>query len=302
MNEYLTAGAVLLVLLAAALLSWRRAECTIRRLDQMLRAAMAGGGHPVSPEQGMSELERRLEQYLAAERVSAQEARVREERVNTLLADLSRVTREPVAEVQACARQLARQPLTPQGRDCVQTISRRAQVLQTRIEALVTASQLETGGLSLHPQEDDLAPVVRRAAARYAPRAWDKEVSLKVGKAQGRAFFDAKWTEEALCGLLDNAVKYTAPGGEIHVEVLSGEEGAAVRISDTGPGIPEQEQARIFQRFYQAPQGQGEPGAGMGLYVSRFIAEKQGGSLQVESVLGKGSAFSLSLPGKEPPR
>ena len=80
------------------------------------------------------------------------------------------------------------------------------------------------------------------------------------------------------------------------VEVKNYELFSAIRVSDSGPGIPEEEQARIFGRFYRTPGAYQAEGVGIGLYLTRQIAEKQGGYVKVESTPGKGSAFSLFLP------
>ena len=227
------------------------------------------------------------------------ELREKEFLKNTI-SDISHQTKTPVANLQLYAQLLEEQPLTPQGKDCAKAISVQAEKLQNLIEALVKASRLETGILVLHPQNDELGPVVARAAAQYAPKAWDKEVSLTVVQGEGQAVFDAKWTEEALCNLLDNAVKYTPSGGSIRVEVQNYELFSAIQVSDTGPGIPEQEQAEIFGRFCRASGAYQQDGVGIGLYLTRQIAQHQGGYVKVESVLGKGSTFSLYLPREKP--
>lgn len=94
--------------------------------------------------------------------------------------------------------------------------------------------------------------MVERAAAQYAPKAAGKGITLTTRQVEGSAVFDPKWTEEAVCNLLDNAVKYTPSGGTVAVEVKNYELFSAIRVSDTGPGIPEGEQAKIFGRFYRA--------------------------------------------------
>ena len=138
--------------------------------------------------------------------------------------------------------------------------------------------------------------MAERAVAQYAPKAAAKGLSLTMGPIAGSAVFDPKWTEEALCNLLDNAVKYTPAGGAVTVSVQAYELFAAVRVRDTGPGIPEDEQARIFGRFYRAPAAYQAEGVGIGLYLARQIAAGQGGYVKVESAPGAGSAFSLYLP------
>ena len=141
-----------------------------------------------------------------------------------------------------------------------------------------------------------LAPVVERAISQYAPRAAERDITLTLGQVEAAAVFDAKWTEEAVCNLLDNAVKYTPSGGTVSVEVKNYALFSSIRVTDTGPGIPEGEQAKIFGRFYRAPSAYQADGVGIGLYLTRQIAEKQGGYVKVESAPGKGSTFSLYIP------
>lgn len=295
MNGYLTVISVLLLLLAAAAISWRRADENVKQLDKLLTDAM-DGRLPQEPSEQAASLERRLREYLAYNGQSARTVQAQTEQIGALVTDISNQAQEPIGELQRYVKQLFQQPLTPEEQACAQGIAAQADRLQALVEAMVKTSRLETGEISLHTQADELAPMVSRAAARYAPKAWDKEVTLTTGDDQGRAVFDAKWTEEALCCLLDNAVKYTSSGGSIRVEVRNEEKFSVIQVSDTGPGIPEQDQARIFGRFCSIPQKDQPKGVGMGLYFARQVAEGQGGYIKVESILGKGSTFSLYLP------
>ena len=138
--------------------------------------------------------------------------------------------------------------------------------------------------------------MVERAVAQYAPKAGEKGIVLTTQQTEGSAVFDPKWTEEAVCNLLDNALKYTPAGGTVTVEVKNYELFSAIRVSDTGLGISKGEQAKIFGRFYRAPGAYQAEGVGIGLYLTGQIAEKQGGYVKVESTPGKGSAFSLYIP------
>ena len=297
MTGWLAAGAALLAALGAVFYSRRRTARLLARLDEMLAAAMDGSfTEQRFDESRLSALESRLAQYLAASSVSAQNLQAQKNQISALVSDISHQTRTPVANLQLYAQLLAEQPLGPEGRACAEAIETQAQKLQSLIEALVKTSRLESGVLALHPAPGELAPMVERAAAQYAPKAAARGLSLTMGPAAGSAVFDPKWTEEALCNLLDNAVKYTPAGGAVTVSVQAYELFAAVRVRDTGPGIPEDEQARIFGRFYRAPAAYQAEGVGIGLYLARQIAAGQGGYLKVESVPGAGSTFSLYLP------
>ena len=295
--------AVIAVLCAVAVVLWSRWRTarTIKRLDQMLTAAMNDSFTETDfDESRLSALENRLARYLAASSLSARQVQGQKDQISTWISDISHQTKTPVANVLLYTQLLAEQPLTPQGKDCVHAIAAQAEKLQALIQALVKTSRLENGILVLHPQMGEIAPVVQRAVAQYVPRAAEKGLTLTAEAVGGTAVFDPKWTEEALCNLLDNAVKYTPPGGAVRVEVRSYELFAAVCVIDTGPGIPESEQAQIFERFHRAPEAYQQAGVGIGLYLTRQIAASQGGYVRVNSAPGKGSTFSLYLPRETP--
>lgn len=297
MTGYVIAGVALLLSLAVVAYDRWRTVRTMRRLDDMLTAALDGSfSEKTFDESRLSSLESRLWRYLTASALSERNIQEQKDQISALISDISHQTKTPVANLQLYAQLLSEQPLTPQGKDCAVAISAQAKKLQTLIEALVKTSRLETGILALHPQLGEIAPVVERAAAQYAPKATEKGITLTVRQTEGSAVFDPKWTEEAVCNLLDNAVKYTPAGGAVTVEVKNYELFSAIRVSDTGPGISEGEQSKVFGRFYRAPGAYQAEGVGIGLYLTRQIAEKQGGYVKVESVPGKGSTFSLYIP------
>ena len=297
MIKYLVIGAMVLLALAMVGYDRWRTVRTMKRLDDMLTAAINGSfSETAFDESRLSALESRLWRYLTASALSERNVREQKDQISALISDISHQTKTPVANLRLYAQLLAEQPLTPQGKDCAAAISAQAEKLQTLIEALVKTSRLETGILALHPQPGEISPMVERAAAQYAARAAEKGIALTVGQAEGSAVFDPKWTEEAVCNLLDNAVKYTPSGGVVTVKVKNYELFSAIQVTDTGPGISEEEQAKIFGRFYRASGAWQAEGVGIGLYLTRQIAEKQGGYVKVESMPGRGSTFSLYIP------
>ena len=287
------------ILAAAAVVLWdrRRLGRTFRSLEQMLDRAMAEGSIEAHlDESRLSAVETRLAHYLAANAVSAQSVAEEGDRIKTLMGDISHQTRTPVANILLYAQLLEEQELTAEGRACASALEEQAKKLRLLMEALVKTSRLEAGVLALHPAPGPLSPMLEEAAAQFAPRAAEKGVSLTLKPTAAAAVFDAKWTGEAVCNLLDNAVKYTPAGGSVTVEVISYELFCRIDVTDTGPGIPEGEQARIFGRFYRCAAVSQEPGVGIGLYLVRQIAQGQGGYVKVSSGQGKGAAFSLYLP------
>ena len=109
------------------------------------------------------------------------------------------------------------------------------------------------------------------------------------------AWFDRKWTAEALGNILDNAVKYTGQG-RIAVRTRQYELFTAVEVADTGPGLDEEEIPGLFGRFQRGEDAQEQEGVGIGLYLARQILVGEGGYIKVSSKKGKGSVFSLFLP------
>lgn len=300
MTGYVVGAAALLAAIVMLLLSrWKTAH-TIRVLDEMLTAAIDGSfTRETFDESRLSALESRLARYLTASSLSARKIQEQRDQISALISDISHQTKTPVANLLLYAQLLAEQPLTSQGEECVRAITLQSEKLQSLIEALVKTSRLETGILEVHPLLSEIVPVVERSAAQYAAKAAEKNISIVVEPAEGVAVFDPKWTEEALCNLLDNAVKYTPVGGNIRVDVKQYELFSAIRVTDSGPGIPEDEQAKIFGRFYRAREAWQTQGVGVGLYLTREIAQKQGGYVKVENVPGEGCAFSFYLPRQE---
>ena len=298
--EYsLLALAVLALLAAIGIAVWThlRARRMLDTLDKMLDEAIRGEfRESLYDESRLSALETRMAHYLSASAVSAKNLAEEKEKIKTLIGDISHQTKTPIANLLLYAQLLEEQDLPPESRDCAAALERQAEKLRFLIDALVKTSRLETGVIAMTPAVNPLRRVLESAAAQAAPKAEAKGVALTVESTDLTARFDPKWTAEALYNLVDNAVKYTPAGGSVTLRARSYELFCRIDVADTGPGIPEVEQARIFQRFYRSPSVSGEEGVGIGLYLSRQIAAGQGGYLKVTSRPWEGSTFSLFLP------
>ena len=297
----MTWGTAAAIFAAAALAAavWNRlhAKRVMRDLERMLDAAMAGTFLEQDFDESLlSAVESRFAHYLAANAVSAQKLQEEKDKIKTLIADISHQTKTPVANILLYAQLLSEQELSPEGRDCAAALEGQVEKLRALIEALVKTSRLEAGVLALHPRAGPLGPVLEEAAAQFAPRAAERRIRLVISPTDISAVFDPKWTAEALCNLLDNAVKYTPAGGRVTVEAVSYQLFCRIDVTDTGPGIPEEELSKVFQRFYRSPAAYEAEGVGIGLYLARQIAQGQGGYIKASSRPGQGSCFSLYLP------
>ena len=299
MTEIICGAAVVITIFALAAAVWNRhhAKRILKNLDRMLDAAMAGNFTEQDFDESLlSAVESGFAHYLAANAVSAQKLQEEKDKIKTLIADISHQTKTPVANILLYTQLLSEQELSPEGRDCAAALEGQVEKLRALVDALVKTSRLEAGILTLHTKAGPLAPMLEDAAAQFIPKAAKKGITLTLLPTDATAVFDPKWTAEAVCNLLDNAVKYTPAGGTVTVEVIPYQMFCRINVTDNGPGIPEAERAKVFQRFYRSPAAYETEGVGIGLYLTRQIAEGQGGYIKVSSRPGSGSCFSLYLP------
>lgn len=297
-------GVLGLVALAALLLLglwlWLDARRTVRRLDRMLSTAIDGGfGEESFDESAPSALESRMARFLNGSARSLRGVQRQRESIQRLLSDISHQTKTPLANLRLYSSLLMEEELTPRQREQAQVIFQQSEKLSFLIETLVKLSRLETDVLAVTPKLQPLAPLLERAASQAKAAAEQKGIALQLHlqqQAEMRALYDLRWTAEALGNLLDNAVKYTPPGGCIQVSATQYELFCRIDVRDNGIGIAEEEQAQIFGRFYRGRQVREQEGLGIGLYLAREIVQKQGGYLKLSSRPGQGSTFSLYLP------
>lgn len=286
------------ILLAGGIVFWyrRRTRRILENLNRMLDIAMQGNFTEDSFDESMlSALESKLAHYLAASTVSARNVQAEKDKLKVLIGDISHQTKTPIANILLYTQLLMEQP---GNRACLDALDGQTKKLQSLIDALVKTSRLESGVIALHPARGYLQGVIDAALSQIAPKAAAKDIQITLEPTDADAVFDPKWTEEALYNLLDNAVKYTPAGGAVRVTATAYQMFCAIHVSDTGPGIPEEEQPKVFQRFYRGAEHAEEEGVGIGLYLVRQIAEGQGGYGKVSSQVGVGSTFSLYLPRK----
>lgn len=279
-----------------------RARRTVRRLDRMLTDAIDGGFvEEHYDETAVSALEARMARLLHGS-AAANRALSREQAaVQSLISDISHQARTPMANILLYADLLEETDLTDAQRARLTPLRDQAEKLRFLIENLIRSSRLETGILQLAPAAGSVDALMEQAAGEAGAAAAAKGVALTVQPGRAGACFDPRWTPEALYNLVDNAVKYTPPGGSVVLSAALTDSFCRVDVADTGPGIPESEQAAIFGRFARGAAARGTEGLGIGLYLARQIAAGQGGYIRVKSAPGQGSVFSLYLPrrGKE---
>lgn len=288
------------VVSATAAIAFLRERAQMRRIMESLNAMLDEAIHGDFREKNyneslMSAVESRMREYLSASAVSARNLQEEKDKIKEMIADISHQTKTPISNILLYSQLLDERELPEDCRELTAALGGQAEKLQTLINALVKLSRLETGIIQLHPSRQVLAPMLEEAVRQYQVAASKKNITLLLEPSDSEAVFDAKWTEEAVCNLLDNAIKYTPAGGEVRVSNVDYEMFCRINVSDTGPGVPENEQAKIFGRFYRSAAAFDTEGVGIGLYLSRQIMAGQGGYMKLASSPGSGSVFSLFL-------
>ena len=293
----LTAAALAAAGAAFGVWQWAARRRTLRRLNAMLDRAIAGGfSEERFDETELSALEGRLARFLRGSAASRKAVETEQAAVKTLIADISHQTRTPIANLLLYASLLSESELDPRQREQVNALSAQAEKLSFLIKALVKASRLEAGIVAPAPAVNPVGPLLENAVEQEGPAALAKQITLTAEPFDGSAAFDPRWTGEALGNVVNNAVKYTPPGGRVSVSAQLLDSFCRIDVADTGPGVPEGEQAAVFNRFYRGGATRAAEGLGLGLYLAREILARQGGYIRLSSRPGEGCVFSLYLP------
>ena len=217
--------------------------------------------------------------------------------IQSLVSDISHQVKTPIANIKMFTNILQQHQLPPEKQaEFLRTMEGQIDKLDFLMQSLIKMSRLETGTFVLHPQEGRLADTIALAMSAVWAKAEAKEISLSADCDSSICVqHDPKWTAEALGNMLDNAIKYTPPGGSVTVSVRPWQFYTRVDIADTGIGIAEEHYNDIFQRFYRDPQVASQEGVGLGLYLANGIITRQKGYISVKSKVGKGTTFSVYL-------
>ncbi|WP_050638927.1 MULTISPECIES: sensor histidine kinase KdpD [Clostridia] len=235
--------------------------------------------------------------YKVMQKQKEQNVRAREE-LQSLVSDISHQTRTPVTNLKMIQETLHDDSLTESEKnEFLKAFASQIDKLDFLVQAMVKTSRLETGVIMLTKKTQNLYDTLAEAVGGIFTKAAQKQMDVRVDCPETfLVSHDPKWTTEAIFNILDNAVKYTPPGGMISVSVERWEAYVKIDIADTGKGIPEEHYALIFQRFYREEEVHDEEGVGIGLYLAREIISLQGGYVKVSSRQRSGSVFSVFLP------
>jgi two-component system phosphate regulon sensor histidine kinase PhoR len=217
------------------------------------------------------------------------------------VANASHELRTPLAAIRGFAEVLLHDASLPeeQRRAHLGVIDRHARRLGILVDDLLELSRIESGEYPLEPQTVDVPALVEGLLDDCEARLREKELAAaSEASGPGEAWADPQAVWQILSNLVDNAIKYTEPGGKLRIRVADEPGCVRVSVSDTGAGIPERDLGRIFERFYRVDRARSRAlgGTGLGLAIVKHLVQRQGGEIQVQSELGQGSTFTFTLP------
>ncbi|SFR75505.1 His Kinase A (phospho-acceptor) domain-containing protein [Anaeromicropila populeti] len=247
-------------------------------------------------ESRISKLESDMAEFFKRSSLSSKNLEAEHLNIKSLIADISHQTKTPISNIMLYSELLGEKNLPEDCQELVRQVTKQSEKLDFLIRSLVKTSRLESGIISINISRQNVMTVIQRVVDEIRANAEKKQIAVEFERREALfSQIDARWTEEAIYNIVDNAVKYTPHGGTIRITVSEYEMFVRIDIADNGMGIAEAEQANIFGRFYRSPNASGEEGVGIGLYLARQIVRAEGGYMKVISELGRGATFSVYL-------
>lgn len=215
------------------------------------------------------------------------------------ISNVSHELKTPVTAIRIAAENLQEEHLQDPARASAQSIMRSVDRLTLLLGDLSELSRIESGALHLDPARLNLHAFLENLMKDLQPRgeASGVHLALDVDAPPGTEFFaDSLRLHQVLENLVSNALKFSPSGGRVDLVVRITGQGQIWEVRDQGPGIPEAEQGRIFERFYRAQAAKAKPGTGLGLAIVKHLCRLMGGEVSVESRPGEGATFRVILP------
>lgn len=267
-------------------------QSLLQRLDMAIGGKMQ---HTVYNESLDSAVTERLNRLVQISGMNQTKAETERDIIKSLVSDITHQVRTPLANIMLYTGLLKEKNLDDNVVPLVDKISKQSVKLEFFMKELVKSSYAEQEIISINPEMTSVEDILNTSCQTVELAALKKNISILQAETDALCYADKKWTVEALSNVLDNAVKYSPENSQINADIIPYESFVCIQVKDQGIGIKEEEQGRIFERFYRSESVKNEPGFGIGLYLAREVLSKQGGYIKVNSQIEKGSTIQLYL-------
>lgn len=287
-------GAVLVALLLGTLLAWR-ITTPVRRLTQAAEEIASGNFASRAEVQSQDEIGQLADSF---NRMADNLARSDDLR-RRMTADIAHELRTPLSVIRGQVEAI-QDGIFPADATHLAPIHEEILLLNRLIEDLRTLALADAGQLALQKAAVDPGALVKRAAAKFAPLAAERDIALQVELAPSlpHVVVDSHRIEQVLTNLLANALRHTPPQGVVTLRAEADQRRLQIEVADTGPGIPDEDMPHLFDRFWRGDKSRARDrgGAGLGLAIARQLVEAHGGTIGVENQPYTGATFRFALP------
>lgn len=267
-------------------------ENILQKLDTAIGGNIQDTLYNESFDAAITERLNRMVQISFLQKTKAEEER---DRVKSLISDISHQVRTPLSNILLYMELLKESPLDENALILTDKIKNNSNKLDFFIKELTKLSYTEQEIIALSLQEVSPEELVNRACQMTEMAALKKNIILNIETEEGLCYADTKWTVEAIGNVIENALKYSPEASMIQIHTIFLESFVCIQVKDTGIGILEEEQGKVFQRFYRGSNVKNSQGFGIGLYLAREVLSRQKGYIKLDSELGKGTIVSLFL-------
>ena len=278
----------------------KRIETVMAHLLQRMDNAIHGQIQEMAYDESMdAAITQRLNRLLQIAGMHKEQAELERDTIKALISDISHQVRTPLSNIMLYIELLREQTLEKNVEALADKIQKNSEKLDFFMKELVKSSYVEQEMILVHPQMVSVEELIDISCQNVELAAFRKKIIIKkeLSKevSEKLCYADKKWTIEALGNLLENAIKYSKEESMVQIRCKEQESFLCIEVQDDGIGIKEEEQGKVFERFYRSEQVKEQPGFGIGLYLAREVLSKQGGYLKLTSKLGKGTVIAMYL-------
>lgn len=289
---------ILNVIIISLVIRWYRNNILRQYNNFLNKADEILSGKPIDimyDESIDSAISERLNRIVEISRMQKEVAEEERDIIKSLLSNISHQIRTPLTNITLYAGLLKDEVKESSAFRLADKIEKNAEKLEFFMKELLKSSYAEQEIISVKPKIVELDKVMKKSCQSVELDAMKKNIHVSSEYTNYKVFADLKWTEEVFTNIIENAIKYSPNGTEIIIKSILYESFVCVQIIDNGIGIPEQEQGKIFQRFYRGSNVTDKQGFGIGLYLAREVLRKQHGYMKIKSGLNNGTTVEVFL-------